>query len=215
MKKIKVLLMTMMVCVGAMTIISCDNSKTYAEKLADEKDAIKFFVNEQGIKAITIDEDAEAEYYKQRSFKKEENKHFELGQWYKVKHKNDMYFQILDYGNKNEMFGKPDGYTINNNDIIIRYDSCYNLKTYNDLSSDFSSNWNYNLYYWNINPWVYGSVSTYGVGLDFIIPFIGDKGKVRLIIPSKSGMTADQSNVIPYYYHIVQYKAAGFPAEVE
>ena len=91
MKKIKVLLMTMMVCVGAMTIISCDNSKTYAEKLADEKDAIKFFVNEQGIKAITIDEDAEAEYYKQRSFKKEENKHFELGQWYKVKHKNDMY----------------------------------------------------------------------------------------------------------------------------
>ncbi len=215
MKKTKVLLMTLVVFVCAAMTISCDDSKTYAEKLADEKSAIKYFINEQKINAIDISEDDEAEYYKQRSFKNSENKHFELNQWYRIKDKENMYMQILDYGDTDDMFGKPEGQIVNNNNIIIRYDSCYNLLTYNDLSSESTGNINYNDYYWEINPWSYGYTSTYGVGLDFPIPFIGNRGKVRLIIPSKAGMTADQTNVIPYYYHTVIYKVAGFPSQIE
>ena len=218
MKKTKVLLMTLVGFVCAAMTISGEDSKSYAEKLADEKAAIKYFINEQKISAIDIDEDKEALYYKQRSFNKPENIHFELGQWYRMTNRENMYMQIVSYGDTDIMFGKPEGQLSMENVVLIRYDSCYNLLTYNDLSSSSVTNDNNNLavnYAWIINPWVYGYTSTYGVGLDFPIPYIGHGGKVRLIVPSKVGMSADISNVVPYYYHSVTYKAANFPNLIE
>lgn len=191
-------LCSMLLMGAAVAITSCDNNKTYAEKLADEKDAIKKFVAEQNITSISVSEEKLADYKADANSWLPGKLHFEEGQWYKFD--DNLYMRINDYGDTTNMY-----INMNFPDIVIRFDSCYNLLTYDNLSSDFIGNETSTSGGWLLAGWNTTYPSAYGSGLDFPVRYLGVRGNVSLIVPSKLGMSADTQNVIPYFYKTVTY----------
>ncbi|MEG1586002.1 MAG: DUF4827 family protein [Bacteroidales bacterium] len=196
MKRITYLCSVLMM--GAVAVFtSCDDNKTYAQKLDDEKDAIKKFIAEQKITFTSVSENALLKYQADAANWSEGTTHFELDKWYKFE--DGLYMRINRFGDTTQMYSK-----INNPNIVIRFDSCYNLLTYDNPSSPFTSNED-TYQAWLLTAWRPGYPSKFGTGLDFPIRYLGQKGNVSLIVPSKLGMAVDQQEVIPYYYKTVSY----------
>lgn len=190
----------MLGAVSALT--SCSDSKTYAELLADEKSAIRYFISEQKISAITLSEE-QLEDYQTKSDSAIANMPFKLEQWYKLSSKEDMYMRVHDYGNVQDTF-------LQRTNVIVRYEACYNLLNYENMDNSTSED-NLNPYnYLEIERWTHNYYGDYGVGLTFPIRFLGDGAKVSLIIPSKVGITSDATSVIPRYFRNLTYKKSNW-----
>ena len=190
-----------LLCMGAAIMFtSCDDNKTYAEKLEDEKDAIKKFIAEQKIAAVSVSEDALAEYQTDATNWLPGKKHFEEGTWYKFE--DGLYMRVNNYGDTTQMYGK-----MNNPDIVIRFDSCYNLLTYDNESSPFFSKEDpYGYMGWILQSWRPGyPYSVFGTGLVFPVRYLGLRGNVSLIVPSKLNLQAEQQAVVPYFYKTITY----------
>jgi hypothetical protein len=186
---------------AAGVLSSCSDTKTYAELLADEKQAIKDFVKFDGIVPISVSEDGLESYVNDELDWSPNTKHFEVGKWYKFE--DGLYMKIKSYGDTTQMFASSSmGYP----SITMRYDSCYNLLTFEDWNSPYTNNLDpYSL--WTISSWNKNSSgSTFGSGLEFPIQFLGVDGSVSLILPSKIGLTSEISSVIPYYFGDIKYK---------
>lgn len=184
---------------------SCDDNKTYAELLADEKEAIRKFVEKENLKEATYITDEELVLYRKDAADWSEGKtHFSLNKWYKFE--GGIYLKINNFGNKKRMFDD-----ITNPTIIVRFDSCYNLLTFVDLKSPQINNVEdpYNIWQidgWNPNDtWDSRYSSSLGLGLDFPVRFLGNKGEVSLLVPSKLGTETAMSAVVPYYYRNIRY----------
>lgn len=183
---------------------SCDDSKTYAEKLNDEKKAIKKFIAFDNISPIVVDEEELEAYTDQASFDEASNKHFKLGQWYKFQDGsyNELYMRINDFGDTSDMFENRDA-------IVIRYSKTYNLLNFEDWDSSSINNLAPNAY-WLIPYWSVNYSGDYGVGVALPIRFLGKNANVSLIVPSKLGTSDDISNVVPYYYGEITYKLSSW-----
>lgn len=191
-------LCSMLLMGAAAAFTSCDDNKTYAEKLADEKDAIKKFVAEQKITSITVSEEQLEEYQADANSWAPGKLHFKEGEWYKFD--DNLYMRVNNYGDTTNMY-----INMNFPDIVIRFDSCYNLLTYDDLSSPHFGNEASTSAGWLLAGWNAVYPSVYGSGLDFPVRYLGAGGNVSLIVPSKLGMSSDTQNVIPYFYKSVTY----------
>lgn len=201
MKRLTYLCAALLLGTAAASLSSCSSNKTYAQQLKDEKNAIKSFVKEQGIQAIYIDDDKLDDYKTYATDWRTDNDsviHFELGQWYKFD--DNLYMRINSYGDTTQMFAN-----LTFPDIAIRFDSCYNLLTFDSFDEEPYSNETSTASAWLIEGWNTTYSSDYGEGLDFPVRFLGYRGNVSLIVPSKMGMSSDISNVIPYYYGTVTY----------
>ncbi|MGL4293484.1 MAG: DUF4827 family protein [Bacteroidales bacterium] len=186
---------------ASIAFTSCDDNKTYAQKLDDEKDAIRKFVKEQGISAISVSEDQLNNYIKYAGDWSNEENHFKLNQWYKFE--DGLYMKIDNYGDTTQMY-----VNMKNPDLLIRYDSCYNLLTFDNFQDTAPMGNNG----WFLEGYRPGYPTQFGTGLVFPIRFLGKGGpafketpSVSLIVPSKLGLSADQQNVIPYFYKAVDY----------
>ena len=82
---------------------ACDNSKTYAEMLDEEKDAVNAFIKKYNIQTIS-ESDFEANGYKTDTTKNEY-----------VAFSNGVYMQIVDKGIVTD---KPENDSIKNNNIV-------------------------------------------------------------------------------------------------
>ena len=82
---------------------ACDNSKTYAEMLDEEKDAVNAFIKKHNIQTIS-ESDFEANGYKTDTTKNEY-----------VAFSNGVYMQIVDKGIVTD---KPENDSIKNNNIV-------------------------------------------------------------------------------------------------
>ncbi|MEG0947849.1 MAG: DUF4827 family protein [Bacteroidales bacterium] len=191
-------LCSMLLMGAAVAFTSCDDNKTYAEKLADEKDAIKKFVAEQQIKATFVSEDQLATYQTDAANWLPGTTHFALSEWYKFD--DNLYMRINNYGDTTSMFIKK-----NLPDIVIRFDSCYNLLTYDNLSSPFVGNENPTANPWYLQAWNPNYAGQFGTGLEFPLRYLGNNGNVSLIVPSKLGLSGDTQSVTPYFYKTVTY----------
>ena len=100
MKKLTLFFLSLLAC--GLAFQACDNTKTYAEMLEDEKDAIKAFIRDSSITVIS-----QTEFYRNDSTTKE-NEYVQLA--------SGVYMQIVDKGSENAAD------TVKNNDeVLVRF----------------------------------------------------------------------------------------------
>lgn len=197
---------------------ACDNSKTYAEMLEDEKNAVNKFIKDSAINVISLEE-----------FERDTITDLSRNEY--VAFSNGVYMQIVDRGNEDD---PEDTFANNNNVICARYLekniasnelTCFNvvLPEYINASDYYRSPLTFR--YVNENSSAYGIVLSTPLDYDYLwtansygtaipggwllaLPYLRDNAHVRLIIPSKMGHSISQQNVIPYYYDIWKFEKA-------
>ena len=196
---------------------ACDNSKTYAEMLEDEKNAVNKFIKDSAINVISLEE-----------FERDTITDLSRNEY--VAFSNGVYMQIVDRGNEDD----PEDAFANNNVICARYLekniasnelTCFNvvLPEYINASDYYRSPLTFR--YVNENSSAYGIVLSTPLDYDYLwtensygtaipggwllaLPYLRDNAHVRLIIPSKMGNSISQQNVIPCYYDIWKFEKA-------
>ncbi len=197
MKKLTLFFMSLLFC--SIAFQACDNTKTYAEMLDDEKKAISEFIKDHNIKVIS-----QSEFYKNDSTTDTlKNEYVQLT--------SGVYMQIVDKGSK-----IPSD-TVKKNDLVLVrfmeysiFDKDTTLTNINDpqlpdefkytvtsssIAGIFTAGYMYNYY---------GT----SVPAGWLVPltYVRDKAHVRLIIPSKMGHSSAMQAVYPYFYDIRKYQ---------
>lgn len=224
MKKL-ILLFISLLAVGA-AFQSCDNTKTYAEMLEEERDGVNDFINKYNIQVIS-----ESEFLVDTVTKCEPDY---PGYNQYVGFSNGVYMQIV------KRFGNPRASSVpypnlesalpfeNNNLILTRFIE-------KDILTDsitLASNVDNPVEVLNIYPegfrytvsgttiygqfvqepglssyfYEYTMAGMYGTSVPagwlMALQYVKDGAHVKLIVPSKSGHTIAQKNVYPYFYDI-------------
>ena len=208
---------------------SCSDTETYADLVDAEKSYISSFMSYADITAKSVDEDwVETVTKAVITDKKDPADYIELGQWYAITEGDfkRLYFQIKDWGKRNENDLEECKFTTGSN-VLVRYDSCYNLGTFEDFESGKGSNLepnNYEIIYsWNSAYYAstyygshYGTGSNYECtsgGLGFPVRFLWEGGEVALIVPFSLSSTAEQSYYLTCYYGVVKYTRPNYLPE--
>ena len=179
---------------------ACDDSKTYAEMLEEEKDGINDFIKKEKIKVIS-----QSQFYAQDSMTNvKENEYVQLA--------SGVYMQIVDKGSENEAD------TVKSNDeILVRFVEYSILDKYTTLSNlsavETVDAFRYTVTSSSIaGTFLQGYMMTYysspAVPAGWLVPltYVRDMAHVRLIIPSKMGHQTAMQYVYPYYYDIRKYQ---------
>ena len=210
---------------------ACDNSKTYAEMLEDEKNAVNKFIKDNDIRVISLEEFERDTVTASK----------EAGDGYDeyVAFSNGVYMQIVDRGGKEEgengveFINEVDTFA-NNNVICTRYVekdmmtgevTCFNvpLEEWMDVPDYYKFPLTFR-YVQNAST-VYGIVLSGSLEYDLLwvnqgygtaipsgwliaLPYLRNNAHVRLIVPSKMGHTTAQQYVNPYFYDIRKFEKA-------
>lgn len=194
---------------------ACDDTKTYAEMLEDEKNAVEKFIKDSAIHVISLEEferdtitaaKARGDAYDEYVFFPTEG----------------VYMQIINRGDKGEVKKFVDGNNICTRylelNVATRALTAFNIPLpeymdYPDLSSmplTFryvkAETYSAGIFVENDALWGYGTVVPQGWLLS--LPYLRDDAHVRLIIPSKMGHQAAQQEVTPYFYNITRFLKA-------
>lgn len=193
---------------------ACDDSKTYAEMLEDEKNAVNRFISDNGIRIISQEEFERNDTVTSL----DRNEYVSLS--------DGVYMQIVSRGVED----KTDTFATNNEicvryveqDIMTRDTTCWNV---------FLKGWeDYNIFYDQPSVFRYVAQGSYVYGtflqIDFAwgeayqgltavpagwllaLPFVRNGAHVRLIVPSKVGHDVGQRDVKPYFYDIRKFSKA-------
>ncbi|WP_125042858.1 DUF4827 domain-containing protein [Bacteroides faecalis] len=217
MKKLVYLFLSLMAAGGLFQ--ACDNSKTYAEQLEDEKREVSRFIRDNGIHIISQDEFERNDTVTNL----DRNEYVALS--------DGVYMQIVDRGseeNKTDTFATNDEICVRYIERSIMGDSIQSLNVFypgyeNPLIYSSPLVFRYNVQ----GSYAYGTVVemdyswmlmvrsqlrdyTVPAGWLLALPFVRNNAHVRLIVPSKMGHAALQSSnyVIPYHYDIWSFSKA-------
>lgn len=179
---------------------ACDNSKTYAEMLEEEKDGINDFINKHNIKVIS-----QSQFYAQDSVTNlDENEFVQLA--------SGVYMQIVDKGSENLAD------TVKNNDIVLVRFMEYDILQQDTTISNLNASETVDAFRYTVTSSSIAGLFTEGYMLSlysstavpagWLVPlsYVRDKAHVRLIVPSKMGHQTAMSYVYPYYYDIQKYQ---------
>ncbi len=159
--------------------MACNNSKTYAELLQDEQDAISELIADSGFTVINYND-----YLRDRK----------LGPKDFVKLPNGLYMNVIDSGN---------GERFDTSAVVLwRYQSFRNLFDTTTYVGNWYSATPYEFQYGQTAS----STNGYVEGFATPLSFVGNKAKVSLIIPSSLNTYTIMNNVVPYYYYCVKYE---------
>lgn len=195
MKKLTLFFLSLLAC--GLAFQACDNTKTYAEMLEDEKDAIKAFIRDSSITIIS-----QTEFYRNDSTTKE-NEYVQLA--------SGVYMNIVNKGSANLADTvKP------NDQILVRF-SEYSLMdkkaTISNLGyAEVVDEFNYRVTSSSIaGQFTQGFMLSYygpAVPAGWLVPldYVRDGACVKLIVPSKMGHSSAMQSVYPYYYYIQKYQ---------
>ena len=195
MKKLTLFFLSLLAC--GLAFQACDNTKTYAEMLEDEKDAIKAFIRDSSITVIS-----QTEFYRTDSTTKE-NEYVQLA--------SGVYMNIVNKGSANLADTvKP------NDQILVRF-SEYSLMdkkaTISNLGyAEVVDEFNYRVTSSSIaGQFTQGFMLSYygtSVPAGWLVPlaYVRDGACVKLIVPSKMGHSSAMQSVYPYYYYIQKYQ---------
>ncbi len=176
----------LILCISIVAV-SCSNTKSYTEMLEDEEDAIDRLFDEKGFEVLP--DFPEDTVFLENQF---------------VKLKSGSYLNIIDKGS--------DERAVYNQKILYR---CY-------VSYPMDSSYIYNTPYYiqNYGPhsngtspfeFTYGSYATssdpmyVSEGLQDPLQYVGDRAKVKLIVPFRKGTYNDQSSGQPVFYETLEY----------
>lgn len=216
MKKLIVLFFSMLV-IGSI-FQACDDSKTYAEMLEDEKNAVNRYIKDNHIKVISLDE-----FEKNDSTTNVTNNEY-------VAFSNGVYMQIVRKDSTYNENEEPEKFVSNNNilaryvevDVIDNDTSAFNVFLPGTAWENWSEFYNYpDEFRYTVSE--YSSTTVYGVFLSSVLtaihgvtdvpsgwlmslPYVKDGAHVKLIVPSKMGHQTAQQKVLPYFYDIREFK---------
>lgn len=181
---------------------ACDNTKTYAEMLDDEKDAIKAFIKDSNIVVIS-----QSEFYARDSTTDvSKNEYVQLA--------SGVYMQIVDKGSSNPAD------TIKPNDVIlVRFEerglmAVDGVKSYLSNLNDptLVDEFKYTVTSSSIagiftKGYMYLSYGTsVPAGWLVALSYVRDGAHVKLIVPSKMGQQKAMQQVYPYFYDIHKFQ---------
>ncbi|WP_308755542.1 DUF4827 domain-containing protein [uncultured Bacteroides sp.] len=184
---------------------ACDDSKTYAEMLEDEKDGINDFIRKEGIKVIS-----QSEFYAQDSTTKSKEKGDDVDEF--VQLASGVYMQIVDKGSENEAD------TVKSNDeILVRFME-YSILDKDTTLSNIDAAETVDAFRYTVTSssiagtflqgYMMTLYSSPTVPAGWLVPltYVRDRAHVRLIVPSKMGHQTAMQYVYPYYYDIRKYQ---------
>ena len=155
---------------------SCNKNRSYAQRLGDERKAIELFIDKNDIKVLK-------EYPKDSVFKANEF-YFDTS--------TGVYYNVVDSGNGRRI--------MQGEEIYVRFKGLKYLS-----SSDTSTYSNIHL----MQPEIlkYGNTSTYSAA-GWVSPLknVGDRGKVKLIVPFNVGLSGDQQAYKTAYIDELNYR---------
>ena len=172
----KIIIVVLISVVAIGAFTSCNKNRTYAQRLGDEKKAIERFIDVENIKILK-------EYPKDSVFSEKEF-YFDT--------KSGIYYHVSDSGNGRRIKGGEEFY--------IRF------KGLKYLSSNDTSTYS-NIQAFQPEILVYGNASTYS-STGWIAPLknVGDRAKVKLIVPFNMGLQPDQQGYKTAYYEELNYR---------
>ncbi len=208
---------------GAGSITSCSSTETYADLVNSENRYINNFVSYLSIGNYkTLDEDQVDDITDAvLTDSIHPSKYLQLNQWYRIDEGDfkKLYFKIKSWGN--DQNGFESGKFGTGSNILVRYDSCYQL---DDDFIDFAqstkgSNLDPNsyeiIYNWNVSYYAttyyasyYSTGSSYectSAGMAFPARFLWYGGEAAIIVPFSLGTLSDKSAYTTLYYGVVKY----------
>ena len=203
MKKLTLFFLSLLVL--SLGFQACDNSKTYAEMLEEEKDGINDFIKDRNIKVIS-----QSEFYGQDSTTKCKDRGDAVDEY--VQLTSGVYMQIVDKGSEN----KAD--TVKSNDqVLVRFME-YSILDKDTTLSNLAAAETVDEFRYTVTSssiagtFLQGYMMTYysspAVPAGWLVPlsYVRDMAHVRLIVPSKMGHQTAMQYVYPYYYDIRKYQ---------
>ena len=196
----KLLLLFFILLAVGFSFQACDDTKTYAEMLEEEDDAIADFINKEGIKVIS-----QTEFFDNDSVTDVEKNEF-------VQLSSGVYMQIVDKGSDNPAD------TVKNNDLVLVRFMEYSLLDKDTTLSNLTLPYLVDEFKYTASSSSIAGIFIQGLmymAYDYTalpacwlvpLPYVRDKAHVRLIVPSKMGHQSAMQNVYPYYYDITKYQ---------
>ncbi|NLX67067.1 MAG: DUF4827 domain-containing protein [Bacteroidales bacterium] len=175
-----------LILVSLLTVTtSCNNKKTYSDRLKDERKAIDHFIAKNNLEILK-------DFPSDKRFGKDE--------FYKDPY-TGVYFNIVEYGDTTI---KP----LWREKVYIRFSGLHYFATsdtilYTNYQSTFPEELEYYGAVTSITISAYSSINT---GWAVPLSYVGHRGKVKLIVPFESGSSYDQSQYTPTYYEQVEYR---------
>ena len=177
----------LLILCAALVAISCSKTKSYTDMLKDEKKAIERFIDDKGLEIL--DDFPADSVFKENQF---------------VLLDNGVYLNIIDKGSdqravqyKTKMLYRCKmSYFMDSTIVAIE-----NYGPHSNGTSpiaftygDYSKNSPYDPSYYYVSE-----------GMQEPLKYVGDRAKVKMIVPFKRGAYNDQSNGQPVYYAILEY----------
>lgn len=178
---------------------ACDDSKTYAEMLEEEDDAIAAFIRDNDIQVIS-----QTEFFNNDSTTDvSKNEYVQLS--------SGVYMQIVDKGSDNLAD------TVKNNDLILVRFMEYSILDKDTSLSNLNSVETVDEFKYTITSSSIAAIFTQGymysvygpsvpAGWLVPLPYVRDMAHVKLIVPSKMGQSTAMQYVYPYFYDIKKYQ---------
>ena len=178
---------------------ACDDSKTYAEMLEEEDDAIAAFIRDNDIQVIS-----QTEFFNNDSTTDvSKNEYVQLS--------SGVYMQIVDKGSDNLAD------TVKNNDLILVRFMEYSILDKDTSLSNLNSVETVDEFKYTITSSSIAAIFTQGymysvygpsvpAGWLVPLPYVRDMAHVKLIVPSKMGHSTAMQYVYPYFYDIKKYQ---------
>lgn len=183
---------------------ACDNTKTYAEMLEEENDAIKDFINERGIRVIS-----QSEFYAKDSVT-DENEYVQLA--------SGVYMNIVKKGLLDDkgILTNPNDTIKNNMEVLVRFME-YSILDKDTTLSNLDVPQTVDVFRYKVTPSQIAGTFTEGymysyygptVPAGWLVPlsYIRNYAHVKLIVPSKMGHQSAMQYVYPYFYDIQKYQ---------
>lgn len=177
----------LLILCAALVAISCSKTKSYTDMLKDEKKAIERLIDANDFEIL--DDFPKDSIFKENQF---------------VKLENGVYLNIIDKGSSERAVQYK-------TKMLYRCKLRYILDTDTLVFENYGphSNGTYPI------PFTYGDYSKsnpydasyqrVSEGLQTPLQYVGDRAKVKLIVPFKRGTYYDQSKGQPVYYEILEY----------
>lgn len=161
----KIIIAVFITIVAVGVFSSCNKSKTYAQHLNEERKSIERFIDQKGIKVLR-------EYPADSVFK--ENEFYFDAQ-------NGVYYHVIDSGNGRRIKQGEEFYIRFKG---LSYIASRDTTTYSNVNSTMPE------------ILVYGNTPTY-TSPGWVVPLknVGDRAKVKLIVPFNMGLPNDQINL--------------------
>ena len=222
MKKLLFLFLSLLTAGGLFQ--ACDNSKTYAEMLEDEKNAVERFIKDSAIHVISVEE-----FERNDTMTKVKGKDGATYDEFVFFSSEGIYMQIIDRGDYDA--DNKNAYKFEDRDIICTKYKEINVDTRELASFNIPTEEYMDAGQLYANPavFVYVKKETYSAGtfieMDYVwasyygstavpqgwllsLPYLRDNAHVRLIVPSKMGHQSAQQYVTPYFYDITEFRKA-------